>query len=263
VPVARTILACEDGSVLGAPFYLAERLRGVVLQDGIPEAFRDPHVVAAVADLAVDTLAAIHGVTWKTLDVPYRPGNYLQRQIRRWTGQLELTPTASRLSGLDRVTRWIIENLPESGGSTIVHGDYGLHNMILQAPPGVRIMAVLDWEMATIGDPLADLAWFLSGWGQSQEDEGVRNPANVIATWPGAPDRFALQRRYEMATGRKIENWNFYEVFTLWKGTIITEGLYSAYVSGTAANQAVVRFETQVPEQVERLLGLISVQGTC
>jgi aminoglycoside phosphotransferase (APT) family kinase protein len=254
VPVPRTLMACADETVLGAPFYLAERLDGAVRQDGIPDGFADPHEVAAISYLAVETLAAIHRVAWEELDLPYKPGNYLQRQLRRWGIQLARTPTAGRLTGLDRVTRWLGAHCPEGGAPTIVHGDFGLHNMILDPPPDTRILGVLDWEMATIGDPLADLAWFLSGWGQADTDGEVRNPANVITRWPGAPTAAELRSRYERVTTRAMENWQFYEVFTQWKGIIIIEGLYSAHVGGTAANPAVQRFETESPRQLAQLL---------
>lgn len=257
VPVPPTVAVCTDESVIGAPFYVSERVPGSILQDVIPDGFQEPAEVARLAVVVIDTLAALHAVEWEGMDVPYRPGDYLQRQISRWLRQLELTPTASRLEGLDEVNDWIRAHQPEQAEHVIVHGDYGLHNMIIGAPPDTGINAVLDWEMATIGDPLADLAWFLSGWGRSQEDGGVKNPANVITTWPGAPSAAELLDRYERSSGRTIPNWLFYEAFSMWKGAIITEGLYSQFVEGTAANPAVIRFREEVPAQVARLCELI------
>jgi aminoglycoside phosphotransferase (APT) family kinase protein len=255
VPVPRAVLVCEDPDVLGAPFYIAERVDGAVLQDGVPDGFSDPAEVATLSHQSVDTLAAIHDVDWRPLDLPYRPGQYLQRQVRRWSGQLAHTPTAPRLVGLDRVTQWILAHCPEAAEETIVHGDYGLHNMIIEPPPRTRIAGVLDWEMATIGDPLADLAWFLSGWGRLDHDGSMRNPANAITLWPGAATADQLLGRYQGATGRAMDNWAFYDVFTQWKGIIIIEGLYSAHVSGSAANPAVQRFETETPRHLAQLLG--------
>ena len=259
VPVPPTVLACTDPDVLGAPFYLAHRIEGAVLQDAIPAGYADPAQVTALSEHVVDTLAVLHDVRWEHLDLPYRPGDYLQRQISRWTRQLELTRTASRLPGLPAVTGWIKARCPAQTEQVIVHGDYGLHNMIIGIPPQARINAVLDWEMATIGDPLADLAWFISGWGRSQADGGVKNPANVITTWPGAPPAADLLARYEQASGRTIGDWTFYEAFTMWKGAIITEGLYSQFVHGTAANPAVIRFREEVPAQVAKLCELIGI----
>jgi len=259
VPVAPIVLACTDAEVIGAPFYIAQRIDGAVLQDQIPPGYADPAAITALAHHVIDTLAALHEVSWQHLDLPYRPGDYLQRQISRWTRQLELTETADRLRGLPAVTTWIKARCPAPADQVIVHGDYGLHNMIIGIPPDARIHAVLDWEMATIGDPLADLAWFLSGWGQSDSDRRVRNPANVITTWAGAPSAADLLERYERASGRTIDDWTFYQAFTMWKGAIITEGLYSQFVHGTAANPAVVRFREEVPAQVAKLRELIGI----
>jgi aminoglycoside phosphotransferase (APT) family kinase protein len=259
VPVPPTVLACTDVGVLGAPFYIAGRVDGAVLQDQIPAGYADPDQVTILSHHVIDTLAALHQIHWQPLDLPYRPGDYLQRQISRWTRQAELTPTAARLEGLPAITSWIQARCPAQAEQVIVHGDYGLHNMIIGIPPQTRINAVLDWEMATIGDPLADLAWFLSGWGRSQADGGVKNPGNVITTWDGAPRAADLLDRYERASGRTVGDWTFYEAFTMWKGAIITEGLYSQFVGGTAANPAVIRFREEVPAQVAQLRQLIGL----
>ncbi len=259
VPVPPTVLACITPDVIGAPFYIARRVDGAVLQNEIPDGYADPAEVAVLARHVIDTLAALHQIDWQHMDLPYRPGDYLQRQVSRWTRQADLTPTATRLDGLPAITSWIQARCPAQAEQVIVHGDYGLHNMIIGIPPQTRINAVLDWEMATIGDPLADLAWFLSGWGRSQQDGGVANPANVITTWDGAPAAAELLDRYERASGRTIADWTFYEAFTMWKGAIITEGLYSQFVEGTAANPAVIRFREQVPAQVAKLRELIGL----
>jgi|HubBroStandDraft_2_1064218.scaffolds.fasta_scaffold01523_3 aminoglycoside phosphotransferase (APT) family kinase protein len=257
VPVPVPVLSCTDADVIGAPFYIARRVDGAVLQGAIPDGYADPACVTSLAHAVADTLAALHDVDWRGLDLPYRPGNYLTRQVSRWSRQLELTPTAPRLKGLPEVTAWIQQRLPAQAPQAIVHGDYGLHNMIVAIPPETGIRAVLDWEMATIGDPLADLAWFLVGWVSSQADGGARNPANVITTWPGAPSGDSLMARYESASGRRIDDWLFYEAFSRWKGVVIREGLYSQYVQGTAANPAVIRFREDVPAQVAILRELI------
>ena len=153
VPVARVRAASEDISILGAPFYVMERKDGVVLQDGEPEHLRDPEVLGKLCDAMIDTLAAIHAADWRGAGLPGRAGGYLQRQIARWRGQMALTPSAARLDGLDAVTDWLVARLPEDGETTVVHGDYGLHNMILGADTP-EVSAVLDWEMATLGDPI-------------------------------------------------------------------------------------------------------------
>jgi aminoglycoside phosphotransferase (APT) family kinase protein len=256
VPVPATVLACTDPTVIGAPFYIARRVDGAILQEQIPAGYADPSRLATLSHHVVDTLAALHDIHWQHMDLPYRPGAYLQRQISRWGRQLELTDTAPRLAGMPAVTNWLKAQCPADAGQVIVHGDYGLHNMIVGIPPQTRVSAVVDWELATIGDPLADLAWFLASWGP---DGGGRNAANVITTWAGAPSAADLLDRYARARGRSAGNWTFYQAFTLWKRAVMTEGLYSRYVNGTAANPAVARFREDVPRQVANLRELIGI----
>ena len=253
VPAARVRASCEDPALLGAPFYVMERKHGRVLQDGEPAHLRDPAVLGRLCDEAIDVLAAIHAVEWRGRDLPGRAGGYLARQFKRWSGQQSLTPSAKRLVGLDQVTAWIGDNLPEDGETTIVHGDYGLHNMIVGADTP-EVVAVLDWEMATLGDPLADLVWFLQGWGAA--DTG--NPATYVTAWPGARSRDEMLARYARQTGRSLRNELFYRVFSTWKGIIVTEGLYSDHLGGRPSTPLVARFETQNPARVQVALELIA-----
>jgi aminoglycoside phosphotransferase (APT) family kinase protein len=249
VPVARVIASSDDASVMGSPFYVMTRIDGVVLQQDEPAHLREPGAMDELCARLVEVLVAIHAEPWEGRDLPGRPTGYLDRQIKRWIGQLHLTPSARRLIGLDDVTNWIIANVPGETTTTIVHGDFGLHNMILGgSTPSVE--AVLDWEMATLGDPLADLVWFLQDWGQAREGRSG-NPANYVTTWPGAWSRERMLEHYARTSGRDLSDEHFYRVFSTWKGIIVTEGLYSAFLDGTAANPAVARFETEIPTRVE------------
>jgi len=253
VPVP--ILACDDASIIGTPFYLMKRVDGVLLQDGQPPELQTPAARAAVCESAIDALAAIHAVDWSSRGLTDRGEPYIQRQIRRWSRQLELTATRGRVAGLEKVAGWLAERMPPPASPTIVHGDFGLHNMILSASPPPRVLAVLDWEMATIGDPIADVIWFLRGWGVWPS----RNPANELPSLPGALSEDEMVARYEAVTGRQVEDRLFYEVFSSWKGAVILEGLYASYLEGNAANESVARFEYEVPEAVANLLELVSL----
>jgi aminoglycoside phosphotransferase (APT) family kinase protein len=256
VPVARVLASCEDADVIGAPFYAMDRVDGIVLQQEEADYLRDPEAMSRLSAALVDVLINIHALPWQGLNLPGRPTGYLQRQVERWTKQLALTPSATRLVGLDEVTSWVQANVPSQGETTVVHGDYGLHNLILD-PRAPRIAAVLDWEMATLGDPLADVVWFLQDWGRVRKSGGVGNPANYVTHWPGAWTREQMLQRYADGTGRSLSDEHFYRVFSTWKGIIVTEGLYSAYLEGNAANPTVVRFETEVPSQVEHARSLV------
>jgi len=254
VPVATVRARCEDPAVLGAPFYVMERKDGIVLQDGEPDHLRDPEVLGRLCDETIDVLANIHSADWRDRGLPGRPTGYLARQVARWSSQLGLTPSAKRLMGLERLTDWVTAHVPADIETSIVHGDYGFHNLII-GHDTPKVCAVLDWEMATLGDPIADLVWFLQGWGVDRNESG--NPANYVTTWPGARTREQMLERYSARTGRLLKDELFYRLFSFWKGIIVTEGLYSAYLDGRNATPLVVRFETQIPARLKVALALL------
>ncbi len=252
VPVARPILYCDDASIVGSQFYVMERVDGYVLQQRIPDSLRDPKNLTDLCTSAVTTLAVLHDVDWRGLDLPGRPDGYLHRQVARWSSQARLTPTANRLIGLDRLTEWVTSHIPDSLEATIVHGDYGLHNLLFREGDNT-VAAVMDWEMATLGDPLADLTWFVGGWMASPDGESG-NPANDVVAWPGALSQAEMYDLYSELTGRQISNLDFYRAFNSWKGIVILEGLYSTYLNGHAANASVARFAHTVPARLEQTL---------
>ena len=255
VPVATPVVAVEDPAVIGAPFYVMERVDGFVIQNDIPDELHAPETLRQLCEAAVDTLADLHAIDWRGLDLPGRPDGYLQRQLKRWTTQLSLTPSASRLDGIDRLTQWVQNNVPPDTETTIVHGDFGLHNLLFQldGSGGARVGAVMDWEMATLGDPLADLSWFLGSWGGAGAGRSG-NPANVVTDWPGALTHEEMFARYAERSGRLQAHADFYRAFSAWKGIVILEGLYSAFIDGNAANPSVARFREQVPTQLAQIL---------
>ncbi|HKT38070.1 MAG TPA: phosphotransferase family protein, partial [Ktedonobacterales bacterium] len=171
VPVPHPVLLCADMRVIGAPFYLMERVHGVVIRAELPPGFASDE--ATRADLGyelIDRLADLHAVDWQAAGLGDfgKPQGYLERQIRRWTGQLDASRNRP-LPELDAVTEWLTTHLPESGPATIVHGDYRIDNAMYAPEPPARILAIFDWEMATLGDPLADLGYLLSFWQESSD----------------------------------------------------------------------------------------------
>lgn len=259
VPVPEPIVACADPAVIGAPFYTMRYVDGVLLsgQANNPD-FAQPGEARALTTELISVLAGLHGLDWAALGLEGRPTGFLQRQVRRWTGQLALTPTAPRLGpGLAEATAWISANVPESRRESIVHGDYTPNNILVRQPPGSRVAAVLDWEMATIGDPLADVAWMMQGWagGASRSRE---NPAAWVTRLPGSLSREEAIELYEEKSGAPFENQMFYRAFSMWKSIAILEGLYALYVEGRAAEPSVARFEQSVPQQVAELVALLN-----
>jgi aminoglycoside phosphotransferase (APT) family kinase protein len=241
IPVPKVLAFCEDPEVAGLPFLLMDRVAGDCLVRS-PLGARDPERLARAA---VETLAALHAIDWRACGLEARAGSYLERQVVRWDRQLEATPTAARLSGLETIREWLLAHVPPDSAQTIVHGDFGFHNLLVK---GEEISAVLDWELATIGDPLSDLFGFIKGWGG---DAWVPNPANVVvAEGRGAPDRNTLVRWYERETGRASGvSRPFYEIFGLWKSIGILEGIHSR-TDGA-------RFTREVPALVDRVRSMI------
>jgi aminoglycoside phosphotransferase (APT) family kinase protein len=244
VPVPDTIAFCDDSEVIGAPFLISTRMAGVCLLGAhppLPDRRR-------LARSAVETLAAIHTVDTQKSGLAAPRGRYLARQIGRWRQQLSQTPTADRLGDLSPIEDWLVAHLPAAEETTIVHGDFGFHNLLVD-PDGGLVTAVLDWELATLGDPLSDLMSFVKGWGP---DAAPPNPANrsfaEAGGWDPAPELLASW--YESLTGRSFgDNRRFYEVFGRWRSIGITEGIH-ARTNG-------VRFADEVPSLVNRTMAMI------
>ena len=235
VPVPRPVLMCEDTSVIGAPFYLMERLHGDVIRTSLPQPF--DHDVTSRRSLAielVDRLAQLHAVDWQAIGLGdlAKPTGYLERQLRRWTGQLDGARTRP-LPDLDAVTQWLQSHIPDSGPATIVHGDYRMDNVMYAHGAPARIIGIFDWEMATLGDPLADLGYLLSFWHEPEDpNPGFQDAAWAITTLPGFPRRAELVALYSERTGRRMDHVAFYVALAIWKLAILLEGSYSRHLAG-------------------------------
>jgi aminoglycoside phosphotransferase (APT) family kinase protein len=230
VPVAPVVGICEDESVNDAPFYVMEFVEGPILR-GLAEAdaFPDHDDRRAIAERVVDTLVDIHAVDPDAAGLGElgKKEDYVARQLHRWQGQWEKSKTRE-LALVDEVHERLAEGIPEQGPATIVHGDYRLDNMIL-TPEG-EVAAVVDWELCTLGDPLADVGLLMVYWPKSGEEAtSLGQPANLA---PGFPDRDALRARYEERSGRDLSRLDFYVALGYWKLAIILEGVYARYSAG-------------------------------
>jgi aminoglycoside phosphotransferase (APT) family kinase protein len=254
--VPRPVVLCEDLDVIGAPFYLMERMRGHVIRAEVPAPFDSPEDRHRIGLEMVDALAELHSVDWQAAGLTGKSEGFLDRQLHRWRSQAELTVGKVRdLPDLHAVSTWLAENKPESGPPTVVHGDYKLDNVMYAEKAPVQLIAIFDWEMATLGDPLADLGWLMHTWGKPDLfEEGEELP---VTAQPGFATRQELADRYGEKTGREMKNFQFYHVMALWKMAIILEGLYVGYRNGTASNPAAAEFEIRVPRLVRRAQYLI------
>jgi aminoglycoside phosphotransferase (APT) family kinase protein len=260
VRTPRPVLACEDPSVIGAPFFLMERVPGTVVRDRLP-AFIDEGPDAdrrAVGEELVDALVELHAVDWRAagLDGWGKPTGYLERQLRRWTGQLTIATSFTRpVPDLFRVGDWLAERVPASPPATIVHGDYKLDNVVLAPDAPVRVTAILDWEMSTIGDPLADLGYLLSFW---REPEDPPDPVLIeqvqLTRLPGFSSRAELVERYAARSGRNVPDLRWYEVLAIWKLAILLEGSYARHLAGATDDPFFAELEHGVPALARRAL---------
>lgn len=253
VPVPRTIAACADPAVLGVPFFLMEALDGDAIRFALPPSLADGSPLAwrrSIGEQVADTLAALHTADPTAIGLGDlgRPSGYLARQLTRWTGQLAYARVRA-VEDLDWTTGWLEQHLPaEEGPVRIVHGDYKLDNTLFsfQAPP--RLLAVVDWEMATLGDPLADLGWLLAFWRQGGDDPHEIPIIPRVTERPGFCTRQELAERYARQTGRRLPaHFRFYLVLALWKMAVLLEGHWARHVRGTASGFDFRYLETAGP----------------
>ena len=256
VRVPRVLMVCDDPTVIGAPFYVMERVAGEVITDTIPAALDDPEQRSRIADELIDALVELHGIDWTEIGMEGfgKPTGYLERQLRRFGGLWEHNRTRE-LPQVEEVGRWLAANLPQSPPATIVHGDFRLGNTMFAADAPARLMAIFDWEMATIGDPLADVGYLLMHWTQPGDQLGKFNLNNVTLR-PGFPTRAELTARYEERSGRRIEAVDWYATLALWKAIVFMEGNYKRAIAGSTDDPYLKSFGDGVIEIADRALAV-------
>ncbi|HYB28333.1 MAG TPA: phosphotransferase family protein [Solirubrobacteraceae bacterium] len=254
VRVPKVLAVCDDASIIGAPFYVMEFVTGEVMADSIPPALDNPEQRSQIAEELIDALVELHAVDWTMLGLEGfgKPTGYLERQLRRFTGLWEHNQTRE-LPQVEEVGRWLAGNLPQSGPATVVHGDFRLGNTMFAATAPARLVAIFDWEMATIGDPLADVGYLLMHWTQPGDRVGKFNLNNVTLL-PGFPTREQLTTRYEERSGRSVNALNWYMTLALWKAVVFMEGNYKRALSGATDDPYLKSFEEGVVEIADRAL---------
>lgn len=234
VPVAPTLGLCEDEDVNGAPFYVMAFVDGVVLDHPDKAAELPPAVRHGLGEHLIDVLADLHSVDVDAVglgDLARRDG-YVERQLRRWTKQWEASKTRE-LPAIDEVQRRLAERVPEQQGVAVVHGDYRFGNCLVDPDAG-RVAAVLDWELCTLGDPLADVGYLGVYW--TDPGQAARR-ANDPTGAGGFPAYDELLERYATRTGRDVSGVDYYRAFSSWRLAVISEGVYARYVHGVMADE--------------------------
>jgi aminoglycoside phosphotransferase (APT) family kinase protein len=255
--VPRVLAVCDDESVIGSPFYVMERVEGEVITTELPPYLDDRHQRRLVADELIDALVEVHAVDWTSVGLEGfgKPSGYLERQLRRFTGLWEHNRTRE-VPAVERVGAWLSANLPESGPATIVHGDFRLGNVMYAASAPARLVAIFDWEMATIGDPLADVGYLCALWSEASDPSGGLFDLSRVTRLEGFPTRAEIVARYEERSGRSMRDARWYMTLALWKSVVFMEGNYKRAVSGTTDDPFLKTFGEGVLELAERAEGI-------
>ena len=251
--VPAVLAVCDDPSLIGAPFYVMEKLDGEVVTSAVPAALDTPADRARMGEDLVDALVEVHAVDWRAagLESFGKPTGYLERQLRRFLGLWEHNRTRD-VPAVESVAEWLAANLPESGPATIVHGDYRLGNVMLAPDAPARVVAVFDWEMATIGDPLADVGYLCAVWVDRRDPPGGLFELSSVTRQDGVPLREELVARYEERSGRSITDIRWYRTLALWKSVVFMEGNYKRAVSGATDDPYLKGFGEGVLELAQR-----------
>lgn len=233
-PLAPRVLAyCPDESVLGAPFYLMERRRGVILRKELPAGLSlTPEDASRLCGLLVEALAALHSVDYVAAGLGDfgKPAGYVERQVRGWTERYTASQTDD-IAAITMVAQWLDANRPTDGAPRLIHNDFKFDNVIFDRSL-TRITGVLDWEMSTIGDPLMDLGTALSYWVQVDDPAPLQLIRFGLTTVPGMWPRDEVARRYLAATGRSATSLVFYYAFGLFKTAVVAQQIYYRYAKG-------------------------------
>jgi aminoglycoside phosphotransferase (APT) family kinase protein len=255
VPVCRTRLLCEDTSVIGTAFYLMDYVPGRVFRNLLlPEL--EPAERTAIYDAMNEVLAKLHCLDYLALGLSDfgKPGNYYARQISRWSRQYEAAKT-EEIEAMNRLIAWLPENIPPDDETTIVHGDYRLENMIFH-PTEPRVLAVLDWELSTLGHPLGDLAYNCLPYHFAMY--GGQGLLELDSAATGIPDEASYVGAYCRRTGRAgIEHWNFYLAFALFRSASIAQGVYARGLQGNASSETATQYGAVVRKMAERAWDLV------
>jgi aminoglycoside phosphotransferase (APT) family kinase protein len=251
--VPRVLAVGEDEAVLGVPFYVMEEVNGTVVTNAVPAALDDPAGRAGIGRDLVEALVEVHAVDWRAVGLEGfgKPTGYLERQLRRFGGLWDVNRTRE-LPRVQEVGEWLGRNLPQSPPATIVHGDYRLGNTMVADDPPSRIVAIFDWEMATIGDPLADLGYLTVTWVQPGDPaDTMFSSLSAVTRGDGFQTRDELIALYEERSGRSMSNLRWYQTLALWKAAVFMEGNYKRSLAGTTDDPYLKLFDEGVPALAE------------
>ncbi len=248
-PIPSPVLFCEDETVIGSPFYIMERVSGIILRNKLPKNFEiTADMMKSISQSAVDNLAALHSINLETTGLIHlgKPEGYIQRQVEGWIKRYFNAET-DRIEKMNNTADWMMANMPADSDPAFIHNDYKYDNLVLDAENLNNIIAVLDWEMATVGNPFMDLGTSLGYWCEAA-DSDTKKPFNL--TWlPGNLTREEVVQRYAKTKNISLPDMLFYYVFGSFKIAVIVQQIYARYKKGFSKD--------------ERFAGLIHVVNAC
>lgn len=231
----RPLLHCEEEGVIGAPFYVMERRRGIILRRKMPAGLTMSEAeTAALGESFVRTLVELHELDYRAVGLGDlgKPEGYVERQVTGWAKRYEAAKT-DEIPEVDRAAQWLARHIPASPAPTLIHNDFKYDNLILDPSDPTRITAVLDWEMSTVGDPLMDLGTALAWWVESKDPAPLQEFAFGPTNLPGSPTRLQIAEAYAKARPVvSLENIRFYYAFSLFKNAVVAQQIYARYKKG-------------------------------
>jgi len=256
---------CEDPAIVGSVFYVMERRHGIIVRHEEPPGIDDrPDVRRHVSLALIDALADLHAIDLAAAGLAHlgKPQGFVERQVRGWTDRWNGSKT-SEVPEMEHLARWLVESLPPNPARpTIVHGDFKLDNLMLDAADPSRVVAVFDWEMAALGDPLVDLGILLAYWMPSAPPD-QRDSLTTVTTRPGWLTRRELIDRYAARTRHDLSRLTFYEVFALFKVAVVIQQIYYRFVKGQTEDPRFGNFGERVTSLARRAVSLLgSVSGS-
>lgn len=250
----RAFLFCDDTTIIGAPFFIMERRQGVVVRRTMPDAYAGvPDAARRMSEALIDALAAFHAVDYEALGLADlgKPEGFLARQIEGWYRRWQAAKTAD-LADMDAVYAWLRANRPAGAGVSLVHNDYKLDNAMLTAGDPGRVVAIFDWDMCTLGDPLADLGALLTYWTEPADPPYLQATAMMPLGQPGFLSRAELVARYAAKSGRAVNDIAFYHTLGLFRLTVIVAQIYIRYVRGQTQDPRFAAMEMMIPALARR-----------
>jgi len=230
---------CDDLTIVGAPFYVMERCKGVVINTSFPPGITPtPDLCQQLSQTVIETLVQIHAIDWQDagLDTLGHPEGFLERQVKGWIERYFRAQT-DEIPEVEPLTNWLATHIPQSPAPTLIHNDFKLNNMLLDANDLTKAVAVLDWEMTTIGDPLFDLAVSLSYWATADDPEELKTILPTVTMLPGFVSRETFMELYAQMSGRDLSSIDFYMIFAYFKLAVIIQQIYVRWKRGQTEDE--------------------------